>query len=230
MSNQSNTAAAFPIGGVLGVGEGQGTLPEAAPLSVPTEREDGPSDQPFDWSEYEDDISDAISDSIDMDWSARDGAKAVIRCLAALSASGPSGGGGDDAMIGRDFLNAIEAALPDYPWLASWSPAESYGELIGDLLDIAFPDAPVPQFEAGGSGWLPIETAPTKERVEVLLIGLYPDGKTWSDIYQSWSQAPYGDDWAVHWARWPHGFPPTHWIPLTRPALSAPGSEKGAGE
>lgn len=34
-----------------------------------------------DWSEHEDAISDAISDSIDMDWSARDGAKAVVRLL-----------------------------------------------------------------------------------------------------------------------------------------------------
>lgn len=115
MSNQSNTAAAFPIGGVLGVGEGQGTLPEAAPLSVPTEREDGPSDQPFDWSEYEDDISDAISDSIDMDWSARDGAKAVIRCLAALSASGPSGGGGWQS-VPREPSDAMIQAACDATW------------------------------------------------------------------------------------------------------------------
>lgn len=34
-----------------------------------------------DWSEYEDEITEAISDSIDMDWSARDGAKAVVRLL-----------------------------------------------------------------------------------------------------------------------------------------------------
>ena len=34
-----------------------------------------------DWSEYQDDISDAISDSMDMDWSANDGARAVVRWL-----------------------------------------------------------------------------------------------------------------------------------------------------
>jgi|GEM_PF-3734469 len=48
----------------------------------------------------------------------------------------------DEAAIGRDFLRSIEAAIPEYPWLASWSPAEHYGELIGDLLDLAFPDKP----------------------------------------------------------------------------------------
>lgn len=35
----------------------------------------------FDWSEYEDDIADAIDDSLDMDWTSRDGAKAVVRLL-----------------------------------------------------------------------------------------------------------------------------------------------------
>lgn len=34
-----------------------------------------------DWSEHEDDLSDAIADSIDMDWNSRDGAKAVVRWL-----------------------------------------------------------------------------------------------------------------------------------------------------
>lgn len=48
----------------------------------------------------------------------------------------------DEAAIGRDFLRAMEAAAPEYPWLASWSPAESYGELITDLLALAFPDTP----------------------------------------------------------------------------------------
>jgi hypothetical protein len=33
------------------------------------------------WSEFEDEISDAISDSIDMDWSSRDGARAVVALL-----------------------------------------------------------------------------------------------------------------------------------------------------
>lgn len=34
-----------------------------------------------DWSEFEDDLSDAIQDSMDMDWNSRDGAKAVVRWL-----------------------------------------------------------------------------------------------------------------------------------------------------
>lgn len=38
----------------------------------------------IDWSEHEDEIADAISDSMDMDWTSRDGAKAVIRYLKGL--------------------------------------------------------------------------------------------------------------------------------------------------
>lgn len=34
-----------------------------------------------DWDEYADDIADAISDSIDMDWTSRDGARAVVSWL-----------------------------------------------------------------------------------------------------------------------------------------------------
>ena len=37
--------------------------------------------EPRDWSEFEDEIWDAINDSIDMDWSSRDGAKAVVALL-----------------------------------------------------------------------------------------------------------------------------------------------------
>lgn len=36
---------------------------------------------PADWNEVEDDLSDTIADSIDMDWNSRDGAKAVVRWL-----------------------------------------------------------------------------------------------------------------------------------------------------
>jgi len=36
---------------------------------------------PSDWSEHEDEISDAIGDSIDMDWTSRVGAQAVVRYL-----------------------------------------------------------------------------------------------------------------------------------------------------
>ena len=34
-----------------------------------------------DWSKFEDDLSDVIQDSIDMDWTSRAGAKAVVRWL-----------------------------------------------------------------------------------------------------------------------------------------------------
>jgi hypothetical protein len=71
------------------------------------------------------------------------------------------------------------------------------------------------------SGWQPIDSAPTDRRVEVLLIARYPNGETWSDTYHSWAQAPYGGDWATHWARWPHSFGPTHWMPLPAPPSSA---------
>lgn len=40
-----------------------------------------------DWSAHEDDIADAISDSIDMDWTSRDGAKAVVRYLNTLGSN-----------------------------------------------------------------------------------------------------------------------------------------------
>ena len=36
---------------------------------------------PYDWSDAEDDIADAISDSMDMDWTSRDGARAVVALL-----------------------------------------------------------------------------------------------------------------------------------------------------
>lgn len=42
----------------------------------------------LDWSDLEDDISDAISDSMDMDWTSRDGAKAVVALLMKLGGRG----------------------------------------------------------------------------------------------------------------------------------------------
>jgi hypothetical protein len=83
--------------------------------------------------------------------------------------------------------------------------------------------------------WRPIETAPHDARVTVLLIGRYPNGNGWSDIYQGWSQPPYGKGWATHWARWPHSFPPTHWMPSpanpdATPETKAAGYEAACGE
>lgn len=45
--------------------------------------------EPYDWSDAEDDISDAISDSMDMDWTSRDGAKAVVAYLQKVGARFP---------------------------------------------------------------------------------------------------------------------------------------------
>lgn len=39
----------------------------------------------LDWSDLEDDIADAISDSMDMDWTSRDGALAVVALLKKLA-------------------------------------------------------------------------------------------------------------------------------------------------
>ena len=43
----------------------------------------------YDWTDAEDDIADAISDSMDMDWSSRDGAKAVVAYLKQIGAKLP---------------------------------------------------------------------------------------------------------------------------------------------
>ena len=43
----------------------------------------------YDWSDAEDDIADAISDSMDMDWSSRDGARAVVAYLKQIGAKLP---------------------------------------------------------------------------------------------------------------------------------------------
>lgn len=38
------------------------------------------------WAEYEDEITNAIADSMDMDWTSRDGARAVVRFLNTIAA------------------------------------------------------------------------------------------------------------------------------------------------
>lgn len=74
------------------------------------------------------------------------------------------------------------------------------------------------------TGWQGIETHDGSRRPEVLLIGLYPDGVTWSDVYHGWRQPPYAHDGEFGieqlpgaWARWPHKFPPTHFQPVVTP-------------
>jgi len=60
-------------------------------------------------------------------------------------------------------------------------------------------------------GWREIESAPGF-RVPVLLIGRYPTGNGWSDIYHGWRNAG-----GSNWDRWPHDFKPTHYQPLPAP-------------
>jgi hypothetical protein len=66
------------------------------------------------------------------------------------------------------------------------------------------------------SEWQPIETAPTDRRtmfvarafgVKVSSVSMYPYT---TDPYCVWRD---GDGFA----RWPHPFPPTHWMPLPEP-------------
>lgn len=69
-------------------------------LSVPYNRPI-PADEPIaialrqyppeviDWTDLEDGIADAISDSMDMDWSSRDGARAVVAYLKQIGAELP---------------------------------------------------------------------------------------------------------------------------------------------
>ena len=58
-------------------------------------------------------------------------------------------------------------------------------------------------------------------KAPVLLIGLYRDGSTWSDVYHGWWQPPFigADDHPNEgsWARWPHPFPPTHFANISTP-------------
>lgn len=61
------------------------------------------------------------------------------------------------------------------------------------------------------SEWQPIETAPPYG-AQVLLIGKYPTGNGWSDVYHGWRNAG-----GSNWDRWPHNFKPTHWMPLPEP-------------
>jgi hypothetical protein len=61
------------------------------------------------------------------------------------------------------------------------------------------------------AGWRTIDSAPPY-RVPVLLIGRYPTGTSWSDIYHGWRNAG-----GSNWERWPHDFRPSHWMPLPQP-------------
>lgn len=71
------------------------------------------------------------------------------------------------------------------------------------------------------AGWQPIETAPRGGDARgwaryVLLVAWYPRGSATTDIVYDWWQEPAGSLPGC-WARWPHDFPPTHWMPAPIP-------------
>lgn len=84
-----------------------------------------------------------------------------------------------------------------------------------------------PPSNTEASGWMPIETAPKEGKTMYVVKAFnvehgFPNGRPYtSDPYCVW---PEGDDWA----RWPHGFAPTHWMPLPAApnALSQTSKEK----
>lgn len=53
--------------------------------------------------------------------------------------------------------------------------------------------------------WQPIDTAPRAISPMIVVVGVW--GTYTTDVY--------GVFWdGKSWARWPHGAPPTHWMPL----------------
>lgn len=73
---------------------------------------------PADWSAYEDDIADAISDSMDMDWTSHDGARAVVRCLNDLALPSPRSREGDEA--DREMIEGLLQVLRPFNIAASF--------------------------------------------------------------------------------------------------------------
>ena len=67
-------------------------------------------------------------------------------------------------------------------------------------------------------GWRTIETAP-KDRTVVVLIGVTEgNGFTGGRPYRSDPWCGWFSD--GEWQRWPHPWPPTHWMPLPAPPSS----------
>ena len=82
------------------------------------------------------------------------------------------------------------------------------------------PEAAVTAWNSLSRVWQPIETAP-RDGTPVVLIGIYPDGVTWSYQLQCWWQWTARPSPVVkydgQWVRWHHSMetvPPTHWRPL----------------
>ena len=67
-------------------------------------------------------------------------------------------------------------------------------------------------------GWRPIGTAPRGTKRMFVVIGINVlAGRYKTDPYCVWRDAEEG------FARWPHHFPPTHWLPL--PPVPKPGEQ-----
>ena len=80
------------------------------------------------------------------------------------------------------------------------------------------------------SAWQPIETAPTKGREMFVVRGFnVRNGFTGGNPYTT-------DPWCVWpdenggFVRWPHHFPPTHWMPLPAPPSSTRSHAEKEGE
>lgn len=74
-----------------------------------------------------------------------------------------------------------------------------------------------------GEGWRDIASAPTDRR-NFLVIGYREDLNYWTDPWSVFRDADGG------FARWPHDFPPTHWMPIMAPptqAVTAGGEHEG---
>jgi hypothetical protein len=112
-------------------------------------------------------------------------------------------------------LSTIEAAIaqPKDSGVPAQAPSRS---LVAGLPTIAHANCPVL------SAWQPIETAPTSGRemfvVRAFNVPVTISGPPYtSDPYCVWIDDTSGD-----FARWPHKFPPTHWIPLPPPPTTPP--------
>jgi hypothetical protein len=73
--------------------------------------------------------------------------------------------------------------------------------------------------------WQPIETAPNAEQRDMFVVRAFNVSR-WnytSDAYCVWRDIHGG------FARWPHQFAPTHWMPLPAPPVGTPKSAEGEG-
>lgn len=189
--------------------EGLGALPEAAPLSVPSRDVDADALERlarhllirFHRGAAGFPVPwERLSDYGKENWTAE-----AADALAALSASGPAG------------WQPIETAPKDKPILA-WCETE-----CGD------PDC---AYGGGGSSRLclyhghaeGLSFAPTG-------VHILEWGGSWDDRTHKYDGGHMPDWWFVVGSEFEQAANPTHWQPLPEPpALSAPGSQKGAGE